>query len=246
MASESTMDKMHQMRLSMMARAYREQEEAPGIREMGFDERLAMIVDAEWDARRANKRTRLLRAAAFPEPDANVADVKYDHDRRLDKGQILELSNCKWIDMHRNVIVTGASGAGKSWLACALGVAACNAFYSVRYVRLPEFLDMLCVAKDEDWLKMKKRYIKCDLLIIDDWLLDPVKTEQTRELLEVVESRYRTGSLVLCSQFAPAGWYESLGEGAMADAVIDRIVHKSARIHIEGEESMRKRLADRS
>ena len=242
MASQSTMDKLYGMRLSVMAQAYRDQEESPGAADMTFDERFAMVVDAEWDARRANKRTRLLRQAAFAEPEANVADVRYDADRKLDRAKIAELSNCEWIKNHRNVLVTGASGAGKSWIACALGVAACNAFFSVRYVRLPEMLDELTVVKDEEWLKAKKRYLKCDLLILDDWLLERVDGKGARELLEVVEGRLRTGSLIICSQFSPAGWHAKLGEGAIADAVIDRIVYRSDIIHIEGDESMRTRM----
>ena len=156
--------------------------------------------------------------------------------------KIAELSNCEWIRNHRNVLLTGASGAGKSWIASALGVAACNAFFSVRYVRLPEMLDELTVDKDEDWLKTKKRYLKCDLLILDDWLLEKIGGKQARELLEIVEGRLRTGSLLICSQFSPAGWHAKLGEGAIADAVIDRIVYRSDIIHIEGDESMRKRI----
>ena len=139
-------------------------------------------------------------------------------------------------------VILGASGAGKSWLACALGVAACNAFYSVRYTRMPEMLDELTVSKDEEWLKSKKRYTKCDVLIVDDWLLEKIGGDQARELLEIVESRLRTGSLIICSQFSPAGWHAKLGEGAIADAVIDRIVYRSDVIHIEGDESMRKRI----
>ena len=158
-ASQSTMDKLYSMRLSVMAQAYRDQEESPGVADMTFDERFAMIVDAEWDARRVNKRTRLLRQAGFSDPEANVADIRYDADRKLDKAKMVELSNCEWVRNHRNVLVTGASGAGKSWIACALGVAACNAFFSVRYVRLPEMLDELTVDKDEEWIKTKKRYL---------------------------------------------------------------------------------------
>lgn len=241
-ASQSTMDKLYSMRMSVMAQAYRDQEESPGVADMTFDERLAMIVDAEWDARRVNKRTRLLRQAGFSDPEANVADIRYDADRRLDRGKMAELSNCGWIRDHRNVVITGASGAGKSWIACALGVAACNAFFSTRYVRLPQMLDELTVDKDEDWAKLKKRYLKCDLLILDDWLLEKVEGRQARELLEIVEGRLRTGSLLICSQFSPAGWHAKLGEGAIADAVIDRIVYRSETIHIEGDESMRKRI----
>lgn len=244
MANESTVDKMHQMRLSVMARTYIDQTGAPGINDMGFDERLAMIVDAEWDARRMNKRLRYLRQAGFADLEANVADIRYDNDRRLDRAQMLELLNCTWIANRRNILITGASGAGKTWIANALGVAACNAFYTVRYVRLPELLDELTISKDEHWLKSKKKYAKCDLLIIDDWLLEKVKTNEAREIMEIIEARSRTGSLILCSQFSPAGWHAKLGEGAIADAVIDRIVYKSYTIHIEGDESMRKRMSD--
>ena len=164
-----------------MARAYRDQAELPAASGLSFDERLAMIVDAEWDSRRTNKRLRHLRQAGFPEQDANIADVRYDDDRKLDRAQMVELSNCSWIASRRNIIVTGASGAGKTWISNALGVAACNAFYTVRYTRLPELLDELTVFKDEEWLKQRKKYIKCDLLIIDDWLLEQVKPNEARE-----------------------------------------------------------------
>ena len=242
MASQSTMDKLHDMRLSVMARAYRDQEELPAASGLSFDERLAMIVDAEWDSRRTNKRLRHLRQAGFPEQDANIADVRYDDDRKLDRAQMAELSNCSWIASRRNIIVTGASGAGKTWISNALGVAACNAFYTVRYTRLPELLDELTVFKDEEWLKQRKKYIKCDLLIIDDWLLEQVKPNEAREIMEVIEARDMTGSLILCSQFPPSAWHANLGNGAIADAVIDRVVYKSYTIHIAGEESMRKRM----
>ena len=226
-----------------MARTYRDIGTTPGFTEMTFDEKVATMVDAEWDSRRTNKRARLLRQANFCMPDANVADVLYFPDRELDKPQILEISNCEWIKEGRNIVITGASGAGKSWLSNALGVAACNAFYSVRYTRLPDTLEELAVQKDEAWLKAKKRYMKCDLLILDEWLLTPIKAEETREVLEIVEGRSHSGSLILCSQFAPAGWHSALGEGAVADAVIDRIVYNSYVIHIKGEESMRKRTS---
>lgn len=241
MADESTMDEMRQTRLSVMARAYRGREEAPGISEMGFDERLAAIVDAEWDARRTDERLRYLRRAGFPESGADVADVRYD-DRKPDRSPILELSNCTWVASRRNVIITGASGAGKTWVSNALGVAACNAFCTARCTRLPEPLDEPTAFKDEDWLKQRKRHIKCDLLIIDDWLPEKAKPNEAREIMEVIEARDRTGSLIPCSQLAPSAWHAKLGNGAMADAVIDRVVYKSYTVHIEGGEPMRKRM----
>lgn len=244
MANESTLEKMYDMRLSVMARAYRDQEYLPLVSEMTFDERLSMIIDAEWDSRRTNKRLRYLRQANFPDFDADVSDIRYDEDRKLDRAFMRELSNCTWLQNKRNIIITGASGAGKTWISNALGVAACNAFYTVRYTRLPELLDELTVYKDEDWLKQRKKYIKCDLLIIDDWLLEKVKVNEAREIMEVIEARDRTGSLILCSQYAPSAWHAKLGDGAIADAVIDRVVYKSYNIHIEGKESMRRRLAE--
>lgn len=243
MSIEQTVDKLHEMRLTTMAKAFRNQQESGGFDEMSFAERFSMLVDDEWDSRRVNKRIRLLKSAKFSAPEANVTDVRYDDDRGLDKAQILEFSNCGWVKAKRNIVITGASGAGKTWLACALGVAACNSFYSVRYTRLPEMVDELVADRDEEWLKAKKKYIKCDVLIIDDWLLETIRAKGAREILEIVESRQRQGSLILCSQFAPSAWHSKLGEGAIADAVIDRIIYSSHMVHIDGAESMRKRMS---
>lgn len=244
MASQSTLDKLREMRMSVAAAAYQDQDSMRGVEGMSFDERLAQIVDAEWDSRRANRRMRLLRQAQLPYPDASVADIIYDPDRGIDRSEMLELSNCTWVTDRRNVVFVGASGSGKSWMGSALSVAACDAFRTVRYVRMPEMLDELAASRDEEWLKAKKRYRKCELLFVDDWLLEPIDAKEARELLELVESRYRKGSLVICSQYGPSGWHERIPEGALADAVIDRLVYNSRMIHLKGKESMRKRIME--
>lgn len=244
MANQSTIDRLCGMRLSAMAHAYADQDYMTGVDGMTFDERLAQIVDAEWDSRRTNKRTRLLRQARLSCPDARVADVRWDPDRKLDRSLIMELSNCTWVSDRKNLIVTGATGSGKTWISCALAAAACEAFHTTRYVRMPQLMDELAVSRDDDWLKAKRRYQTCDLLVIDDFMLEPLEGREARELLELVESRYRQGSMILCSQYGPSGWHERIGEGAVADAVIDRVVYNSRMIHIEGTESMRKRMAD--
>jgi len=244
MANETTADKLYEMRLSTMSRAYRDQETDPGYVKMGFDERFSLLVDAEWDARRINRRARLLRSADFSIHEANIIDVRYDADRKLERAKIEELARCDWIRDALNLIITGSTGAGKSWLACALGVAAANNFHTVRYARLPQLLDSLALAKETDTFKRwQKRYIKCDLLIIDDWLLVKLTDTEAREVLEIIEARHGVRSTMLCSQYAPGGWHAKLGEGAIADAVIDRLVHSSHVIHIEGKESMRKRTS---
>lgn len=243
-ANESTLDKLHEMRLSTLARAWRDQEESRTCGHMSFDERFSLLVECEWDARRINKRTRLLRAAGFCAHEAHIIDVRYDADRKLDRSQISDLARCAWIQEGLNLIVTGSTGAGKSWLACALGVCACNNFYSVRYVRLPVLLEDLALARSTDTLvKWQKRFVRCDLLIIDDWLLVTLNEREAREVLEIIEARHGVRSTLLCSQYAPGGWHQKLGEGAIADAVIDRLVYSSHAIHIEGDESMRKRTS---
>lgn len=242
MALQTTMDKLIGMRLSMMARAYADQDTMAGVHEMTFEERFAQLVDAEWDSRRTNKRARLLRQATLSCPEARVGDIKWYADRRLDRAFVMELSNCTWVTDRKNLVITGATGSGKTWMACALAAAACESFRTVKYIRLPELMDELAVARDEEWLKAKRRYVKYDLLVIDDFMLEPLGGREARELLELVESRYKRGSMILCSQYGPSGWHERITEGALADAVIDRLIYNSRSMHIEGE-SMRKRLA---
>lgn len=242
MINETTIAKLNEMRLASMADSYREQLQDTSYQELSFEERFGLIVDLEWSRRKNNKLSRLIKKADFRFNQACVEDIEYHSDRKLDKSQITRLASCNYIQDKHNVIIMGASGNGKSYIACALGIAACRNYYTVKYVRLPDLLDELTVARGEGiFKKVIKQYKNVSLLILDEWLLVPLKGTESRDLLEIVEARHQNGSTIFCSQFAPGGWYEKIGEDTLADAILDRIIHDSYTIFIDGKISMRER-----
>lgn len=242
MTNENTLSKLIDMRLTAMADTFREQLRNPEYQELPFEDRLSMLVDIEWSRRQNSKLDRLIKSAQFRNNQASIEDIEYHPDRKLDKSQILRLASCQYIEEHHNIILKGASGNGKTYLACALGIAACRQFYKVKYVRLPDLLDELAVARGEGiFQKVMKPYKNVNLLILDEWLLTPLKGNEARDLLEIVEYRHQQGSTIFCSQFDPAGWHEKIGEDTLADAILDRIIHDSYQIMIDGKESMRER-----
>ena len=178
MVNEATIQHLHEMRLSGMADNYRAQNADPVLKDLAFDERFGMMVDTEWSKRKNNRLSRLISRASFP-IKACVEDVEYHADRKLDRDQIARLSTCKYVEERHNIIILGPSGAGKTYLSCALGLAACRRFHSVKYIRLPELLNELAVARGEGaYRKAVADFVKTSLLILDEWLLLPLKEEE--------------------------------------------------------------------
>lgn len=240
MFTNETFAKLQEMHLGTMARQFKAQMDDPQYGSMSFEDRLGLLVDAEWAARKSNHLHRLIHNAGFA-TSASVEDIEYLPERGLNKAQILRLASCAYIQEAHNVILLGATGAGKTYLACALGMAACREFYTVKYIRLPDLLVELAIARSEGaYREYMKKLKKVRLLILDEWLLYPLKESEARDVLELIESRAKTASTIFCSQFDVPGWHENLYDPTLADAICDRIVYDSYVIRIEGD-SMRKR-----
>lgn len=242
MITESTVMKLHEMKLGKMAQAFQEQLTNNNFQGLNFEERFGLLVDTEWSGRKNNRLMRLVKNAGYAISSACVEDIEYHDDRRLDRTQIARLASCNYINECHNIIVMGATGSGKTYLSNALGVAANRNHLPVRYIRLPDLLGELAVARGlGTFRKAIKPYKQVKLLIPDEWLLFPLKESEARDLLEIVEARYKTASTIFCSQFRLEGWHEKIGDPTLADAIADRIVHDSYKIVIEGKDSMRRR-----
>ena len=236
MTHNSTVDKLIEMRLGSMANHLIQQEQDHRIQDLSFDERFALLVDAEYISRKNNRLTRLIKKAEFDQPEAYVGDIDYHSGRKLNKALIQKLASCEYIVDHRNIFITGATGSGKTYMACAFGMEACKRFYTTKYIRLPDlFIELDAARQNGAYKDVLTKYAKPTLLILDEWLMLPPTESEKKDIFELLHRRRRKSSTIFCSQVDPKGWYAQLGgkKSALADAIIDRIIHDGYQINIQ-------------
>ncbi len=240
MLIEQTVQTLNALRLPGMATAFAEQQTSAASMNLSFDERFALLVDREYTWRENRRVSRLLREAKLKVSQACIEDVQYGAGRKLDKSLIAQLASCQWIHAHQNLILTSATGCGKTWLACALGNAACRQGLSVVYVRAPRLFEELRIAHgDGSFSKRLSALAKADLLILDDWGLASLDQSGRNDLLEVLDDRVGTRSTVITSQLPVEHWHAYLNDPTLADAILDRVLHSAHKLPLAGE-SLRK------
>ena len=235
MLTEPTMEKLHSLHLGAMAAAWTSQREDTKMGDLDFDSRFGMLVDAEHLARDNKRLTRALREAKLRIPSACIEDVDFSAKRELDRAVVRQLGTCAWIGAHANVIITGATGTGKSYLACALAQQACRTGYRATYRRMPRLLEELALAHaDGTYVRLLGRLAKIDVLILDDWGLAPLREQERRDMLEIFEDRHAARSTIVTSQMPVEKWHDYVADPTIADALLDRVVHNAHRIKLKG------------
>ncbi len=235
MLTQQTLEKMNGMKLSAMAEALEQQLGSSEYAKLSFEERIGLLVDCEWTAREQRKLTRRLRAAKPRYKSASLEDVNFRHPRGLNRQQVLSLGSCNWIQERHNLLITGPTGIGKSYLACAFVERACRRGFTARYVRMPRLLHEIAVGRgDGSYTRLLTRLATLDLLAIDDWLLAPLRDAERRDLIEVIEDRSEHASTLIASQLLVKDWHGVIGDPNQADAICDRLLHNAHRIELKG------------
>ncbi len=246
MLNQPTLNTLRALRLTGMAEAFTQQLEQPEVQRLSFEERLALLVDREQSYRNNRRLQRLLHSAHFRQP-ACIEGIDFQPKRGLDRSLVAALSSCDWIRQHHNLLITGATGTGKSWLACAFGQAACRQGLAVKYERTHRLLEQLRIARgDGSYHKKLSQLAKLDLLILDDFGLKPLPQGERHDLLEIIEDRHGVHSTLITSQLPVSSFYEYLNEPTIADALLDRLLHSAHRLELKGESLRRKTRTEKS
>lgn len=240
MTLDETIDKLVQLRLNTMALALRELSTSAPSHQLSFEEKIGLLVDREWTERDNRRLQRRLKDAKLP-TSASPEDTQCDAARGIERAQLRQLCSCEWVRAKQNVLVTGPTGVGKSYIAAALANAACRKGHRALYTRVPRLLQELAVARaDGSYGSLLQKLGRIDVLILDDFLLAPFKDAERRDLLEVLEDRYDRCSTIVTSQYAPKLWHGSLGDPTVADAICDRLLHNAHELPLGGP-SIRKK-----
>jgi DNA replication protein DnaC len=235
MLTEQTMEKLRSLRLDVFAAAWAEQQKNPDHVNLTFDERLGLLVDAECLQRENRRLDRLLKEAKLRLGQACIENVEYGPKRDLDKTVVRQLATCRWINEHHAVVISGATGTGKTYLACALAQQACRHGHSALYRRASRLFDELALARaDGTYARVLAKIARTDVLVIDDWGLTPPREAEKHDLLEVLEDRSGNRATIMTSQVDPKHWHQLLGEPTLADAIVDRIINRAHKIALKG------------
>jgi DNA replication protein DnaC len=239
MITQPLLDKLSKLHLSGFRAALEEQLHNPQYAELSFEERLGLLVDIETTRRANNSLRRRIQAAHFPIV-ATIEDLDLSAKRGLNRGQVLQLAQSEWVSRHLNLLILGATGVGKTYLACALGRAACQAGCKVRYERTSRLLQSLELAHaDGSYPQLLRTLARTHLLVFDDWLRDPLSRSQARDLLEILDDRYGRSATMVVTQVPVTEWHIRIPDPTLSDAVLDRLIHNAYRLELQGE-SMRK------
>ena len=235
MLNPPTLEKLSALRLHAMAQAWQDQQAHADHAALSFDERFGLLVDAQWLARENRRLERSLREARLRLAQASLEAIEHYPQRPLDKALLRQLATGRWIAEHHNLAITGPTGTGKTFLACALAHQACRSGYRVLYRRLPRLIEELTLAHaDGSYTRLLERLARIDLLVLDDWAIAPLRDQDRRDLLEIFEDRYGARSSLLTSQLRPEDWHDHLGEATVADAILDRLLHNAYKIALQG------------
>jgi DNA replication protein DnaC len=241
MLTQPTIEKLNSMKLTAMAKAFADQMQCPDITQLTFEERFGLIVDHQMTDLENRRMQSRLKKAKLRLP-ASLEDLDFKQGRGLDRSTVMSLALNQWVTSHHNILVTGPTGAGKSYLACALAQKACRDGYATLYQRVPRLLQEIAVSRlDGRYARLIAPITKCEVLILDDLLISPLTREEQRELLEIVEERYDRKATIVTSQLPVKAWHDAMQDPTLADAILDRLVHNSYKLELKGESMRRKR-----